>query len=297
MTPQAYCTERVAPPGSALHYSLRGTATDRRNDIIALHALADELATAAAASHDPGVCSARLHWWHGELERATSDTAQHPVARALGPALRAGRIPAQWLDDLILSSQAEARGLRPPDFAALLAHAHRAGTPITRCTARVLLTSTGASGSRQQTHETAEPVWLEAATTALGAAAWLVAMLRDVGHDARRGRLYLPIDLMQANGVAVAALLAARTGEGVLPGGFKPLLRTLAAATDQIIGDALGHIPTDARRALHPLVALARLQRTLLAEISADPQAVMTGRIVLTPVRMLWITWRAGFGR
>lgn len=300
MTPETYCTEQAAPPGSALHYSMRGTPGRPRSLVIALHALGSELARAAAASHDPTVCAARLHWWRGELERAQHGQAAHPVARALADGLCHGDIEVDTLYAWIEASEADAIGLRPPDMTSLLAHARRAGAPLARSVARVLLR---AEGRADQTVD--ENPWLGPATDRLGAAGWLVAMLRDVGLDARRGRVYLPIDLMQSVGLPVAALLAAASARNdidpttrspVEDTRFDGLARRLALAIDCLHAEGLDGIATGARRALRPLLAMAGIERALLAEIAHDPGAVLHGRIALTPIRMLWISWRSSRG-
>jgi phytoene synthase len=300
MTPETYCTERAAPPGSALHYCLRGTAERPRRLVTALYALAAELSRAAAASHDPGICAARLQWWRDELQRVPHGAAAHPVALALSDGLHHGDIELATLDELIDANEAEAIGFRPTDLAALIAHARRAGAPLARSAARVLL----APGT-QEHRGRAEPPWLEAATARLGEASWLVAMLRDVGLDARRGRVYLPIALMQSVNLPVATLLASsaaaqsiRQGPQTSAGDtrFDDLMRLLANATGRLQEEGLAGIAPEARRALRPLLAMTGIERALVAEIAGDPGSVMRGRIALTPVRMLWISWRASRG-
>jgi phytoene synthase len=285
MSPQDYCTQQVAPPGSALHHALRGRhSDDARRTITAVYAFGAALDEALAASLEPAVVEARLRWWAAELDRAASGRPDHPVALALSSALRAGQLELSPLQGVLQARLLEVQGFRPADAGALMAHALESGGNLARAIA-------GAGA----------PAAPGAAVAELGAFAWAVECLRDIGADCRRGHLWLPIDLMQAAGLPASALLspagALRT-DPVDPSvgqAFDTVVRSLADTLERRLAGALTTLrqirPAD-RSVIEPLLALSAIHQALLGEILRTPRDVLTGRMALTPLRMLWAAWR-----
>ncbi|MFN3630370.1 MAG: squalene/phytoene synthase family protein, partial [Casimicrobiaceae bacterium] len=122
---------------------------------------------------------------------------------------------------------------------------------------------------------------------ALGESLQLINILRDVGEDARRGRLYLPQSLLDEHGVSAAAVLRLEGGES-LHRALDALYRRACARYDQ----ALALLPEQARRDQRPGLAMGAIYRALAEEIRADGFRVLTHRITLTPIRKLWIAWK-----
>jgi phytoene synthase len=121
----------------------------------------------------------------------------------------------------------------------------------------------------------------------LGLAMQLTNIIRDVGDDARRGRIYLPLDEMAAHGVSPADILSGRETEG-----FRTLMDAQVERAESYYARALSELPEADRSAQRPGLIMAAIYRTLLAEIKADGCHVLRQRIALTPMRKLWIAWR-----
>jgi phytoene synthase len=131
-----------------------------------------------------------------------------------------------------------------------------------------------------------DPATLEYARN-LGIALQLTNIVRDVGEDARRNRIYLPIDELQAHGVTAADILNARYSEA-----FTKLMRFQAERARGYYARALAALPPVDRRAQRPGLIMAAIYRSLLEEIERDGFRVLTQRISLTPLRKLWIAWK-----
>ena len=123
----------------------------------------------------------------------------------------------------------------------------------------------------------------------LGIAFQLTNIIRDVGEDARRGRIYLPQDELARHGVTrgrrccsarAATALARADGRA---GGAR------ARAGTQRALDALPRRGPPAQR---PGLIMAAIYRALLDEIERDGYRVLDHRIALTPLRKLWIAWK-----
>jgi phytoene synthase len=115
----------------------------------------------------------------------------------------------------------------------------------------------------------------------------LTNIIRDVGEDARRDRIYLPLDEIERYGVSVADIAASRETEG-----FRRLIEFQIERALGYYRDAFAKLPSVDRRAQRAGIIMAAIYRALLDEIQRDGCRVLTRRTALTPIRKLWIAWR-----
>ena len=127
----------------------------------------------------------------------------------------------------------------------------------------------------------------------LGLALQLTNIIRDVGEDAVRGRVYLPIEDLQRFDVKAHELVKrGSTSDASFPQRFEALLRFQIERALATYGEALALLPAQDRRAQKPGLMMASIYRTLLQEIAREPQLVLTQRVSLTPLRKLWLAWK-----
>jgi len=135
----------------------------------------------------------------------------------------------------------------------------------------------------------------EASTTPyahrLGLAMQLTNIIRDVGDDARRGRIYLPVAELQQFEVKAQEILKREAPWGYSER-FEALMRFQAERAHHLYDEAFALLPEADRRAQKPGLMMANIYRTLLREIEADGFRVLHQRTSLTPLRKLWIAWR-----
>jgi len=125
----------------------------------------------------------------------------------------------------------------------------------------------------------------------LGRALQLTNIIRDVGDDARRGRIYLPMDEMQRFGVKAAEILQRQAPWGYSER-FTELMRFQAQRAQDTYDEALALLPEADRESQRPGLMMANIYRTLLREIEDDGFQVLHQRTSLTPLRKLWIAAR-----
>jgi len=272
MTPDEYCQQKAAASGSSFYYSFLFLPTDRRRAITALYAFCREIDDAVDDCADPGVAAATLAWWRTELASLDGGTPRHPVTRALAPLAAQYGITAARLNEIVDGMEMDLRQNRYADFAALERYCYRVAGVVG-------LLAAGIFGY-------ANPQTLRYAET-LGTAFQLTNVLRDVGEDARRDRIYLPLDELQRFGVSPADVLAGRHTEA-----FARLMAFQIQRAEQYYDRALALLPAEDRRAQRPGLVMAAIYRTLLREIRRDGGRVLAHRIALTPIRKLWIAWR-----
>jgi len=221
---------------------------------------------------DPGVAAKTLAWWREEVQALYDGRPQHPVTRALQPAIEPYDIEQARLNEIIDGMEMDLRQSRYLDFAALERYCYHVAGVVGILAARIF-------GYRN-------PQTLKYAET-LGTAFQLTNIIRDVGEDARKNRIYIPMDELQRFGITAADILNYRETEN-----FGALMRFQIERAEHYYREALALLPEEDRRAQRPGLVMAAIYRTLLDEIRRDGCKVLNQRTALTPVRKLWIAWR-----
>ncbi|MDH4284771.1 MAG: squalene/phytoene synthase family protein, partial [Gallionellaceae bacterium] len=123
----------------------------------------------------------------------------------------------------------------------------------------------------------------------LGLAFQLTNIIRDVGEDARRGRIYLPLDELQQFGVSPEDILHRRETDA-----FHKLMQFQIERAQRYYQQAFAALPAADRKAQRAGLIMAAIYRTTLDEIAASGCHVLKERVSLPPLRKLWLagkTW------
>jgi len=272
MTPDQYCQEKAARSGSSFYYSFLFLPPQRRLAITALYAFCREVDDVVDNVSDDSVAHAKLAWWRTEIQRLYAGTPDHPVTRALAPHLESCGITQDRLQAIIDGMEMDLHQNRYLDYPGLKTYCwHVAGV--------VGELSAGIFGHTSD-------VTLEYARE-LGLALQLTNIIRDVGDDARRGRIYLPINELQQFGVKAADILNSRYSDD-----FTALMRFQTQRARDTYHRALQLLPEADRRDQRPGLIMAAIYHALLEEVERADYQVLHQRIGLTPVRKLWIAWK-----
>jgi 15-cis-phytoene synthase len=272
MTPDQYCQQQAAQSGSSFYYSFLFLPAERRRAITALYAFCREVDDVVDECSDPALARAKLRWWRTEVEGLYAGRPQHPVTRALAPHIEPFGIRESLLNDVLDGMEMDLVTDRYADFAALRAYTYRVAGAVG-------LLAAGIFGYRNsQTLEYAEQ---------LGTAFQLTNIVRDVGEDARKGRIYIPADELSRFGVPVSDIFGLRQTDA-----FGDLMRFQIERAERSYTEAIGLLPAEDRRTQRPGLMMAAIYRTLLEEIRRDGCRVLSHRTALTPLRKLWIAWR-----
>jgi 15-cis-phytoene synthase len=272
MNPHEYCQQKAAQSGSSFYYSFLFLPEDRRRAITALYAFCREVDDVVDEVTEPTVARAKLGWWSQEIERVYRGGAQHPVALALADVVQPFGLEEDRLHEIIAGMFMDLDHRRYATYEGLKHYCHHVAGVVGVLSAKIF------GYQDALTLEYAEE---------LGLAFQLTNIIRDVGEDARRNRIYLPLDELARFGVTEADILHARETDG-----FE---RLMAFQIDRALGlydSAFGKLPAVDRKAQRPGIVMAAIYRTLLKEIADDGCRVLTQRTALTPVRKLWIAWR-----
>ncbi len=272
MTPDQYCQQKAAASGSSFYYSFLFLPPPRRRAIIALYAFCREVDDVVDEISDPQVAGAKLAWWRLEVTSLFSGQPSHPVALALKPIVREFHLPEAHFQAVIDGMAMDLAQSRYLDFPALELYCHRVAGVVGLMSAEIF--GYGDSATKGYARD-------------LGIAFQLTNIIRDVGEDARRGRIYLPQDELQRFGVAPSALLRAEYSPE-----FRHLMRFQTGRARDWYERAFAQLPTQDRKAQRAGLVMAAIYRTLLDEIASDGYKVLDRRTSLTPLRKLWLAWR-----
>ncbi|HZV67543.1 MAG TPA: presqualene diphosphate synthase HpnD [Telluria sp.] len=272
MSPDEYCQQKTVQSGSSFYYSFLFLPPERRRAITALYAFCREVDDTVDECTDQSIARIKLAWWRTEVAAAYDGKPTHPVMQALQPHLAVYQLEQQHLQAIIDGMEMDLDQTRYLDYPAMQRYCWHVASVVGILSASIF----GASNPR--TLEYAEK---------LGLAFQLTNIIRDVGEDARKGRIYLPVNALQQFGVTAADLLNARHSEK-----FEQLMRFQVARAQQVYNDAFALLPPEDRRAQRPGLMMAAIYRTLLDEIERDGYHVLNQRISLTPLRKLWLAWK-----
>jgi phytoene synthase len=272
MSPDEYCQQKTVQSGSSFYYSFLFLPPERRRAITALYAFCREVDDTVDEATDGSVARIKLAWWRTEVSKMYAGTPTHPVMLALQPHIAVYKLEEQHLQAIVNGMEMDLDQSRYLDYPGLQRYCwHVAGV--------VGILSASIFGyTNPQTLAYAEK---------LGLAFQLTNIIRDVGDDARKGRIYLPVNELQQFGVTANDLLKLQHSEK-----FEALMAFQAKRAQAIYDEALALLPKEDRRAQRPGLMMASIYRTLLDEIQRDGYHVLNQRISLTPLRKLWLAWK-----
>jgi 15-cis-phytoene synthase len=281
MTPQDYVQQKAAASGSSFYYAFLFLPAERRAAITAFYAFCREVDDVVDEVSDLAVAAEKLGWWRREVAQAFKGEAQHPVMRALMPHTQPFDIEARHLLAVIDGCQMDLDQSRYLDFANLQQYCHLVAGIVGEVAARIF-GQTQPETTRYAHH--------------LGLAFQLTNIIRDVGEDATRGRIYLPVNDLQRFDVKAHELIKRGTAPGMDTADFQrrftALMQFQCERALSTYDEALAMLPEADRRAQKPGLMMASIYRTLLKEIAADPVLVLTRRVSLTPLRKFWLAWK-----
>ncbi len=279
MTPQQYVQDKAVQSGSSFYYAFQFLPAPRRAAITAFYAFCREVDDVVDEVSDPGVAAAKLGWWRQEVGETFAGRPSHPAMKALLPHVEPYGIEARHLLAVIDGCQVDLEQSRFADFACLANYCHLVAGVVGEVAANIFGRSNEATV--QYAHR-------------LGLAMQLTNIIRDVGDDARRGRIYLPVSELQQFDVKAQEILQRSAPYGYSER-FGALMRFQAQRAHRLYDEAIALLPEEDRRPQKPGLMMANIYRTLLREIEAEDFRVLHQRISLTPVRKLWIAMRTNW--
>ncbi|MGB4059665.1 MAG: presqualene diphosphate synthase HpnD [Burkholderiaceae bacterium] len=272
MSPQDYVQQKAAASGSSFYYAFLFLPKPRRWAITAFYAFCREVDDVVDDVADPAVAQQKLAWWQHEVAQAYAGQPTHPVMQALMPHTGPYGIRQDQLQAVIEGCQMDLGQTRYLDYPGLQRYCHLVAGVVGEVSASIFGKTDSATTAYAHT---------------LGQAFQLTNIIRDVGEDALRGRIYLPVNELQRFDVKAHEILKRTHSDR-----FVALMRFQAERAHGLYDQALALLPAADRRSQKPGLMMASIYRTLLREIEHEQFQVLHQRIALTPLRKLWLAWK-----
>ncbi|MDH4062559.1 MAG: presqualene diphosphate synthase HpnD [Aquincola sp.] len=276
MTPEQYVEDKAAKSGSSFYYAFRFLPPERRAAITAFYAFCREVDDVVDEAQDASVAATKLGWWRKEVATAFAGEPSHPVMKALVPHTARYGIKIVHLQSVLDGCEMDLQQSRYLDFSGLSRYCHLVAGVVGEVAANIF------GRSEDATVEYAHR---------LGLAMQLTNIIRDVGDDARRGRIYIPLDELKRFDVKASEILQRQAPWGYSER-FTSLMRFQAERAHRAFDEAIALLPDADRRTQRPGLAMAQIYQTLLREIESDGFQVLHQRVALTPLRKVWIAMR-----
>ncbi len=275
MTPDEYCQNKAVQSGSSFYYSFLFLPPDKRRAITALYAFCREVDDVVDECSDENVARTTLAWWRGEVAAIYQGKPQHPVAQALAPVVKQFNLAQEHLHEIIDGMEMDLQHQHYANFKTLQLYCYRVASVVGLLAAEIF----GYTDRRtlKYAHD-------------LGIAFQLTNIIRDVGEDARRRRIYLPLDELQQFGVSPDDILNGRENEG-----FRKLMQFQIERAQHYYQQAFEQLPATDRKAQRTGLIMAAIYRATLDEIQHSGCHVLKERITLTPLRKLWLAYKTWF--
>ena len=272
MTPDQYCQAKAAASGSSFYYSFMFLPPEKRRAITALYAFCREVDDVVDECSDANVARTTLAWWRIQIAAIYEGKPQHPVAQALVPVVQRYALPQERLQEIIDGMEMDLNQHQYADFKELQLYCYHVASVVGLLAAEIF------GYSDRKTLKYAHD---------LGIAMQLTNIIRDVGEDARRGRIYLPLDEMAQFGVHTNDILDGRESAG-----FQQLMQFQVERAQRFYQQAMQQLPAADRKAQRTGLIMAAIYRATLDEVVASGCHVLQERVSLTPLRKAWLAYK-----
>jgi phytoene synthase len=272
----AFCAELVRSHDFDRYASTLFAPADKRRALLALYAFNAEVSRVRDHVSQPLPGEIRLQWWTDALAgQGHGDVEQNPVAAELLLAIRAHDLPVDRLSKLIDAHVFDLYHDPMPDLAVLESHFRDTSGTLFDAAARIL-------GDRSEA--------AEHAAEHAGLAAGVAGIIARLPYDSARGQLFVPRDMLVANGSSAAEVFLGKSTPGIRT--TLDQLITGAQAQWAAAEAMLANVPPAARAAFLPM-ALVEHDLMQMAQPGHDPFAVY----LRSRLRTLWTLWRASRSR
>jgi phytoene synthase len=266
---------RVEAAGTSFYWAMRLLPHHRRNGMYAVYAFCREVDDIADGERPVQHKLAALTAWREEIDGLFAGHPRHLITRALNEPVLRYHLRRRDFHAVIDGMEMDARdAICGPDLATLDLYCARVACAVGHLSIHVFGDESDAA------HAVAE---------SLGRALQLTNILRDLDEDARRGRLYLPHEILDRHGIRSTDPVAVLQ-HPALPA----VCREVAAIAEEHFEESMRMMARCARRAMRPAAVMAALYHATLAALLRSEWRDPAARVSLSTSRKLWLALRHG---
>lgn len=271
MTPQEYCKQKTKESHSSFLSAFIFLKKEKREALTALYAYCREVDDIADECLDHEIASKKLNWWREEVERLFKGEPQHPVSKALHPFLSHFNLSKNYFIEIIDGMEMDVKFNRYESFEQLELYCYRVASCVGVLSAHIF------GFKNKDTLTFAKN---------LGIALQLTNIIRDLGEDARRGRIYIPLDELKKLGVSEEEIISLKNSEKI-----KILVQNQSDRAKKFYDLASKTLPIEDKKSQKISLVMGNIYYVLLKEIVKDnPEKILNQKTILPGFRKMRIS-------
>ncbi|MDA7690764.1 presqualene diphosphate synthase HpnD [Methylophilaceae bacterium] len=271
MTPQEYCKQKTKESHSSFLTAFIFLKKEKREALTALYAFCREVDDIADECLDHEIASRKLNWWREEIERLFKSEPQHPVSKALYPFISQFNLSKNYFIEIIDGMEMDVKFNRYESFEQLQLYCFRVASCVGILSANIF------GFKNKNTLDFAKN---------LGIALQLTNIIRDLGEDARRGRIYIPLDELKKLDVSEEEIISLKNSKKI-----KDLVKNQVDRAKQFYDLAIKTLPTEDKKSQKIGLVMGNIYYVLLNEIlKDDPEKILNQKTILPGFRKLRIS-------
>lgn len=276
MTPIQYCYEKVKESKSNFTWTFYFISKNRRDALVSLYAFCREIDDIVDNTIDLEVATAKINWWKNEINRLFHETPQHPVTKSLLNFIGTYELNEAYFIEMLDGMEMDLKFNRFESFKQLQLYCYRVASVVGILCVKIL------GFKNQATLKYAHD---------LGIALQLTNIIRDVGEDARKNRIYIPLDELHQFNVSENDILRFQENKNV-----SNLLIYQIERAENFYKSAHEKIPKEDINSQIPGLLMGKIYETLLLEIKRDrPEQTLNRKVILPPFRKMLVICKCFF--
>ena len=270
MTPQQYCINKTNKSGSSFLPAFYFLKKKKKMALTALYAFCREVDDIVDGCDDYKEGRKKLNWWSLEVSRLFSGTPQHPVTKLLVNYIYKFDLDEKYFNEIIDGMEMDLNFNRYENFTKLQLYCYRAASAVGILSAKIF--GFNNINTLKYAHD-------------MGIALQLTNIIRDLGEDAKRGRIYIPLDELKLFDLTETDILNCTNHKKI-----KKLVIFLSERAQNFFFSAVEHLPAEDKRKQLPGLMMGNIYFVLLKKIViSDPEKILNKRTLLSPYRRVII--------
>jgi phytoene synthase len=263
MSPQEYCRQKTKESHSSFLFAFIFLSQKKRNALTALYAFCREVDDIVDEHIDSRICKSKLDWWRREIDRLYNKVPKHPVTKALRPFICEYNLDQAYFLEIIDGMEMDLEFDRYESFKQLQLYCYRVASTVGLLSAQIF----GYEDSKtlKYAHN-------------LGIALQLTNIIRDIGEDAKRGRIYIPLDVLKEFNISETEILNNIQGKKI-----KNLVEKQTQQAQYFYKLAINNLSRVDKNNQKPGLMMGNIYYVLLSKIlKNNPEKLLSNRIKLS---------------
>ena len=276
MSPQDYCKQKTKESHSSFLFAFLFLSQKKRNALTALYAFCREVDDIADECKGYDIGKSKLDWWRFEIDCLYNNKPRHPVTKALEPYIKDYELDKTYFIEIIDGMEMDLNLNRYDSFTQLQLYCYRVASTVGILSAQIF----GYKDSKtlKYAHN-------------LGIALQLTNIIRDIGEDAKRGRIYIPLDELKNLNITEIEILKYINEKKI-----KDLVQNQTQRAHYFYKLAINSLPDEDKINQKPGLMMGNIDYVMLSKITKDsPENRLNQKIKLSSLRKFLIVLLTSF--